>query len=237
MIHWIEARHKGTGKMIKHSDFDRITCITSDNPDHLTVFFEYLVALRDMATGARRHTFLDYISRTLVETPEGNLLWYCKTEDGKKKVLSSHGKLAEVTEALIDEEEIYAADESLILSRNPQGAQMMEDQSFIPLNPSVSTVAALGHEDAQALYEAFSKIVVLTIPAQGPQALIDEFAKLDDQSIVLLNGIGHDQAWDIDRLIDQVSEDVQILAFGCQAQAHPARALVEGRKNISLAKA
>lgn len=236
MIHWIEARHKATGQMIKHSDFDRITCITSDDPDYAHTFLAYLASLRDMATGVRRHTFLDVISRTFVETSEGRLLWYCKTEEGPQRLDASHSKTRLVTEAWIDEEEIYAGDESLVLSRNLKGAQMMEDQSFISLNPSASTVSALGHKDARALYDVFSKILIYKIPEEGPQALSQEWDKVTDDHIVILDGLGAKEAWLIDDLITKLPEKTQVLAFGCRSSFAPNRKIIEGRKSILLAK-
>lgn len=236
MIHWIEARHKATGFMIKHSDFDTVNIIQAKDSEHLHMLFDYLVALRDMATGARRTSFLDYISRTFVKSDVGDLLWYCKSKHGPSLVLASHNQLHEETEAWIDEEEIYASDESLLFSRNLKGVQIMADQSFIPLNPSASTPSSLGLVEARALYEVFQKVLVFRIPEEGPDMLIESMSQVREDSILLINGIDHEEPQAIDAVLESIPATCQVLAFHARSNKYPTRQLEARHNGIALSK-
>lgn len=190
----LELRNKKSGFTIKPCEFDRVNIFRAEDINDAVAVFESIIMLRDFALGLKQDNNLDNISRVYFYANHHEYLWFAKTteQDGQM---------------LVDEEEIYNADNEIIATRGFAKATI-RDVEMPEINVKRSLVDIFGFAEVADIQKGMANIYELK--ADSLAQIAAEIDKLPHGALVLLDGRALTECVDLNAL----RTDVQILAMG-----------------------
>lgn len=190
----LELRNKKSGFTIKPCEFERVNILKAEDINDATAIFDSILMLRDFALGMKQDNNLDNISRLYFYANHHEYLWFAKTteQDGQM---------------LVDEEEIYNADNEIIATRGFATATI-KDVEMPKINVKRSLIDIFGFEEVVDIQKGMANIYEIKIISAAQ--LKAEIDKLPHGALVLLDGRELKESVDLSEL----RSDVQILAVG-----------------------
>ena len=204
-INWIELRNKKNGMTLKKTEFGMVNCLESDSPEAVQFIFEAILGASQFAQGETAHGFLDVICRIDFNANHREYLWYAKNTAGENG------------ETIVDEEELYDADNQMLMQRSFKELAYAGygELPFINLNKSM--LHLFNTSEAPSQISAALGHVVYYRPQDGQIAqVLAEITTLPHGTLVLLDGQLFAEPLDI-TTVSTERNDVQIIAFNCIA--------------------
>ena len=204
-INWIELRNKKTGMTLKKVEFGLINCLESESPEAVQFIFEAILGASQFAQGETAHNFLDVICRINFNANHQEYLWYAKNTAGENG------------ETIVDEEELYDADNQMLMQRSFKelSYEGYGELPFINLTKSMLHLFNTSEVPAQ-VSAALSHIVYYRPQTTETAAVLAEIAALAHGTVVLLDGQLLAEPLDL-TAVTEARSDVQIIAVKCTA--------------------
>lgn len=190
----MELRNKKSGFTIKPCSFEQVNILKSEDANDALAVLESILMLRKFALGLEKDADLDNISRLYFWANHHEYLWFAKT------TLNGEGQM------LVDEEEIYNADNEIIATRG--FAQAAIKGSEVPdINVTRSLIDIFGISEVEDIRKGMENIYFLRI---NSAAELEKLSELPHGALALLDGREAKESVDL----SAVRNDVQILAVG-----------------------
>lgn len=190
----MELRNKKSGFTIKPCEFAQINILKAEDQNDALAVFESILTLKKFALGLEENANLDNISRLYFFANHHEYLWFAKT------TADENGQM------LVDEEEIYNADNEIIATRGfaqaaIRGAELPE------INVCRSLIDIFGIPEIEDIRKGLTNIYALSIASSADLAKLND---LPHGALALVDGSGLNENVDL----SGVRSDVQILAVG-----------------------
>ena len=204
-INWLELRHKKTGMTLKKVQFNTVNCLSGESSEAISFIFDAILGTSQFAQGSTLPGFLDVICRINFNANHREYLWYAKNTAGEQG------------ETIVDEEELYDADNQMLLRRSFRELSYEGFGELPAINLEKSMLYLFNSSEIPALVtSAFSHVLYYRPePGQAP-ALLDELKTLPHGMLVLLDGRALSHPLDISSLVT-ARDDLQIIAANCTA--------------------
>ena len=190
----MELRNKKSGFTIKPCEFARVNILKAEDANDAMAVLESILLLRKFALGLEKNSNLDNISRLYFFTNHHEYLWFAKTTSD------------ETGRMLVDEEEIYNADNEIIATRG--FAQATINAKETPnINVSRSLIDIFGISEIEDIRKGMENVHFFSIAAANET---EKLAALPHGALVLLDGRSLNESVDL----SNIRSDVQILAVG-----------------------
>ena len=204
-INWIELRNKKTGMTLKKTEFGMVNCLESDSSEAVQFIFEAILGASQFAQGETAHGFLDVICRIDFNANHREYLWYAKNTAGENG------------ETIVDEEELYDADNQMLMQRSFKELIYAGygELPFINLSKSMLHLFDTSEVPHQ-VNTALGHVVCYRPQDEQTAQVLAEIAALPHGTLVLLDGQLLAEPLDITEVITKRS-DVQIISANCIA--------------------
>ena len=219
-INWIELRNKKTGLTLKKAEFGMVNCLQSDSPEAMQFIFEAILGASQFAQGETAHDFLDVICRINFNANHSEYLWYAKNTSGE------HG------ETIVDEEELYHADNQMLMQRSFKALSYKGFEELPAINLEKSMLHLFNTSEVPAqVTTAFRHVVYYHPQPEQAAEMLTELAALPHGTLILLDGQAFTEPWDITELA-AARNDVQIIAANCTVAGIPVLQVTQKGKMI-----
>lgn len=210
-INWIELRNKKTGMTLKKAQFDAINCLSGEEVEAIPFIFDAILGAAQFAQGEIGHGFSDVICRINFHANHHEYLWYAKnTTDETGRII-------------VDEEELYDADNQMLLRRSFQECSYQGFEQLPAINLEKSMLYLFNASDTPAqITAAFSHVFYYRPHQETNDEILTQLKSLPHGMAVLLDGTYLAEPLDLSPLAT-ARKDLQIIATHCLAEGSSPR--------------
>lgn len=214
-INWLDYKNKKTGLTIKKITFQKVNLLTSEDPTASLALLDTLTQLRNFALGIDEGRFCDAITRINFQANHQEYLWFAKNTTSQGTIYNQ-GNLSHGTIVLVDEEELYDQDNTMLMRRGFQEVTLSGYPTQLPnINQEKSMLYLLNTTPVlEKVVKGFGHLYSYHPQDQEKLNTLELIKTHPHGAAVIIGGENLSEPWDITPLL-QLRPDIQIFATNC----------------------